>query len=231
MGANEDLSRYNSVYFTSSAFHHITSSSFLCLRCLSFFFFFWSLRSFFLVRRSKKENRMSATEPLTHVEMHGRHFFIPRSLTDPSRRLTDGSDGKDTALTTEVAQHDICEADRPTAEERQVLHELLTAVVLSATCRCGDESRSSVEGTGFSDESDGVTNLSSHRTLSATTVMELEGLPPPSLSSYTQAPSSMPTEPLCPPVLPPCNCTNAQTVACAVAVILLSCALLRTTCD
>ncbi|KAL7704654.1 hypothetical protein N2W54_004025 [Lotmaria passim] len=174
---------------------------------------------------------MSATEPLTHVEMHGRHFFIPRSLTDPSCRLTDGSDGKDTALTTEVAQHDICEADRPTAEERQVLHELLTAVVLSATCRCGDESRSSVEGTGFSDESDGVTNLSSHRTLSATTVMELEGLPPPSLSSYTQAPSSMPTEPLCPPVLPPCNCTNAQTVVCAVAVILLSCALLRTTCD
>lgn len=47
LGANEDFSRYNSVYFTSS--------SFLCLRCLSCFFFFWSLRSFLWSAGRKKK--------------------------------------------------------------------------------------------------------------------------------------------------------------------------------
>jgi hypothetical protein len=180
---------------------------------------------------------MSATEPLTHVKVHGRHFFIPRSLTEAPLRCTndDGNDNfEEIPFAIDATLSQRCddrpsESDLPTAEEHRVLHELLTAVVLSATCRCGGLAEL-IDSTDYSDDSEGVTNLPSRRTPSAATAAEMGDLPltsssTPTFTKLPVAPEQLPTS------SPAHRCANAPTVACAVVVILLSCALLRSTCD
>ncbi|KPA76564.1 hypothetical protein ABB37_07850 [Leptomonas pyrrhocoris] len=172
---------------------------------------------------------MSATEPLTHVTVRGRHFFIPRSLTNASSLHATGyTDGDDVPMVAKPVLTGQREPDVPTAEEHRVLHELLAAVVLSASCRCGGID-GSLGGTEFSEDSGGVTNLSPPRTLSATTAAGLNDSLSSSTTSYTAA-SPEPSKPSGAPATPS-NCAKAQRVAFAVAVILLSCALLRTARD
>lgn len=170
---------------------------------------------------------MSSTEPLTHVTVHGCHLFVPRSLTAAPHRLADREGINERHFTAEEEVDDRpASSDPPTAEERRVLHELLTAAVLSATCRCAALDAPMPDATDMSEDSAGVTQPASHRTSSTLSAAETAGSPSLMLTSTT-SPLTRP----CHAAVPPCTSANAQTVACAVAVMLLSCALLRTAYD
>ncbi|KPI87210.1 hypothetical protein ABL78_3726 [Leptomonas seymouri] len=171
---------------------------------------------------------MSATEPLTHVKVRGRHLFIPRSLTKPSSsHTTDFTDGGSVpVMTVPPFRSRQVEASLPTPEECRVLHELLAAAVLSSSCCCCDIDSSAVSTAGYAAEAGGEANFCSPCILPASVATaEWEKPLSPTTELHTNSPIPFPA-PFGAAVLPS-RCSNAQTMAFAVAVVLLSCTLLR----
>lgn len=198
---------------------------------------------------------MSATEPLRHVTVRGRHLFIPRSLASPPSKSTDyvDDDGEGSAL----CRGGRADLDPPSAEERRVLHELLAAVVRTAAglqCNAaelpdaGTDALHAVTAGSFAEAcrtggSPRARGCGSGRGVAAPVrgeeaparALTCASPPPPPPQEPTATASPRPATPTAAAAAtvhsPFCSCGHTHAVACTVAVVLLSCALLRSTSD